>query len=193
MLLSQCALDGKWCCGELLSEECCTRNDRFGLAVSVGSTSSSTSGTLLKSTSSTGNQGSNPQPTVGLDSAFTSSLTPISTPTSTPTYSPSHSQTGKSAGIGAGTGVAILVIGVVVYRLVVRRQRHRRARENQYQQRPLKQKHDMVYEMPKYGSNETPLAQSGNESRFERPEIDGANRHEIDGASLPGRHDNYIR
>lgn len=177
--LSQCAIDGHWCCGDLSSEACCALDNRFFLAANVGA-SSSTSRTFLRSTSSTVNQRTTSQSTFSLGLTSISSSTPISTTTSKP--SGSHSQIGKSAGLGAGIGIGVLAVGILIFWLVVRRQRRLQARQNQYQ-RPVKQEHDMAYGMPKHGSNGTQLAELENESTFVTPEIDGAATHEMDGAS----------
>lgn len=187
--MSQCAVDGRWCCGVLTSEVCCRKNNRIYLAPKVGA-SSSASTTLIKSTSFTTSRGTHSQSTITLDVTPVSSSNPSSTstsiPTSIPTSSPPNSQTGKFAGIGVGSGIGVLGMGIVVMWLVLRRQR-RRAGEI-HDQRPVETR-DVAY-----GWNPVELGHATREiGGVSVYEIDGVSRHEMGGKSLHDRHNTHVR
>lgn len=137
-MLSQCATNDRWCCGELTSKTCCTWKNRFFFAVIVDAFNLF-SKFFIEFTSFIVDRKMNSQFIFSSDLTFISFSILIIMSTSTSTFSISHFQSEKFADIDAETEVEIFAIDIFVLWLIVRRQsRDRTNDENQYQ-RPVVQ------------------------------------------------------
>jgi hypothetical protein len=106
MQMTQCWLDGTWCCGIMGSNSCCDKRSRISLAATFDPSATTTPPTQSSSSAQVG---------------------PLAT-TTPPTQSSSSAQQpiseGSKIGIGVGVGIGSLGLAALLAAFVILRRRH---------------------------------------------------------------------
>lgn len=168
VVVSQCASDNTWCCGEMPPELCCRIEERISLAPSLRLSSSS----MSRATSiSTGGQ----------TSGATSATSILSNPTSKAT--PSNNEMKMGIGVGIGVGVTFMAV-VITFYLWWRRRKHGESFStdqagHQRYHGHVNQNGFTVADMRAQGKPELGPGQEFNQRELRRPELMAHDRSEL--------------